>query len=231
MISIAKKNYITTDKSGTWIICELRGLSTDRKPTEFQGYRIGNGCIFVEINTGDEYMYDLEHKRWRKISSNSGEVHYAPRYISFNSYTGTDLDYETENLDISNLEIMDFMFNGCNHLINLDLSNWTTSHITSMQTMFSNCRDLKTLDLSNFTLDSVTKPSGIYHMFNNCTSLEKLDIRNMILSDISSEIMTFISGVPTDCEIIVKDNTEKTWWNTTYPSYTNVKTVEEYGTE
>ena len=187
---------------------------------------IDNGSTFIEIDTGDMYMYDLEHNRWRKISSNSGEVNYAPRYISFNTYTGTDLDYETSNLDVSNLEIMDFMFNGCNHLINLDLSMWRTGHITSMQTMFSNCRDLKTLDLSNFTLDSVTKPSGIYHMFNNCTSLEKLDIRNMVLSDISTEIMTFISGVPTTCEIIVKDSAELNWWNTTYPSSTNVKIAE-----
>ena len=225
MITIYRKQNVISYE-GRLNELEIRGLSTDKKPTSIDNKNISNGSIFFEIDTGDVYMYDLEHNRWKKISSNSGVIQYAPRYINFNSYAGTDLDYETANLDVSNLEIMDFMFSGCNNLVNLDLSMWRTSHITSMQTMFSNCRALKTLDLSNFTLDSVTKPSGIYHMFNNCTSLEKLDIRNMVLSDISSEIMTFISGVPTTCEIIVKDNTELSWWNTTYPDYTNVKIAE-----
>ena len=226
MITIYNVDKYKLNSNNCYILVELRGLSKDIKPIKINNKMIENGSIFIEIDTGDIYMYDLEHRRWRKISSNSGEVKYAPRYISFNSYTGTDLDYETANLDVSNLEIMDFMFSGCNNLINLDLSMWQTSHITSMQTMFSNCRALKTLNLSNFTLDSIAKPSGIYHMFNNCTSLEKLDIRNMVLSDISSEIMTFISGVPTTCEIIVKDSIEKEWWNTTYPDYTNIKITE-----
>ena len=42
---------------------ELRGLSTDQKPTE----RIGNGSIFIEMDTGKVYMFDKENVEWREI--------------------------------------------------------------------------------------------------------------------------------------------------------------------
>ena len=46
----------------------LYGLSKDEKPIDlWMGNRlIGNGSIFHEIDTGDEYMYDEEGKRWVK---------------------------------------------------------------------------------------------------------------------------------------------------------------------
>ena len=40
------------------------GLSTDSKPTE----RVGNGSIFVEIDTGDVYIFDKTNTIWRKLS-------------------------------------------------------------------------------------------------------------------------------------------------------------------
>ena len=42
---------------------ELRGLSTDEKPVE----RVGNGSIFIEIDTGKVFLYDAENKVWREI--------------------------------------------------------------------------------------------------------------------------------------------------------------------
>ena len=36
---------------------EFRGLSTDEKPIE----RVGNGSIFIEIDTGKVYMFSEEN--------------------------------------------------------------------------------------------------------------------------------------------------------------------------
>ena len=36
---------------------QVRGLSTDEKPTE----HVGNGSIFIEIETGKLYSFDREH--------------------------------------------------------------------------------------------------------------------------------------------------------------------------
>ena len=46
---------------------ELRGLSTDEKPTIVKKATIDNGSTFIEIDTGKIYMYDLEHEQWKEI--------------------------------------------------------------------------------------------------------------------------------------------------------------------
>jgi len=46
---------------------ELRGLSTDEKPTVIKGAVVENGSVFIEIDTGKVYMYDLENQIWEEI--------------------------------------------------------------------------------------------------------------------------------------------------------------------
>lgn len=41
---------------------DLRGLSADEKPTE-----LPNGSTFLEMDTGDVYIFDEEHYQWRKL--------------------------------------------------------------------------------------------------------------------------------------------------------------------
>jgi len=59
MITMYRKEGATFDKQEV----EYRGLSTDEKPTE----NIENGTIFIEIDTGKVYMYDLENEEWKEI--------------------------------------------------------------------------------------------------------------------------------------------------------------------
>lgn len=42
---------------------EYRGLSTDIKPTK----RVGNGSIFIEMDTGKVYIFDEENIKWREL--------------------------------------------------------------------------------------------------------------------------------------------------------------------
>ena len=42
---------------------EFRGLSTDEKPVE----KIGNGSVFIEIDTGKVFMFDEQNKVWKEI--------------------------------------------------------------------------------------------------------------------------------------------------------------------
>lgn len=67
MVTIYKieKNYLKVDD--TYITAELRGLADDTKPTEINGKKIDNGSTFVEIDTGDVYLYDLENQEWKKV--------------------------------------------------------------------------------------------------------------------------------------------------------------------
>lgn len=48
-------------------LMELRGLSTDTKPTTWQGGDIENGSAFIEIDTGDVYLFDETNKEWNEV--------------------------------------------------------------------------------------------------------------------------------------------------------------------
>ena len=67
MISIydVRNNKIGPEE--TKITVELRGLSTDTKPTEINNKTIDNGSTFVEIDTGKIYFYDLENTEWKEV--------------------------------------------------------------------------------------------------------------------------------------------------------------------
>lgn len=67
MISIYKNKALKTTTHGEVCSVELRGLSSDTKPTQINDKKIENGSIFVEIDTGNVYMYDLENNEWRMI--------------------------------------------------------------------------------------------------------------------------------------------------------------------
>lgn len=60
-----KKNVIRDKKS--YILTEFRGLSTDEKPTEWKDSLVENGSAFIEIDTGDVYMYSLATESWYEV--------------------------------------------------------------------------------------------------------------------------------------------------------------------
>lgn len=43
---------------------DLRGLSTDTKPTDSQ---IPNGSSFLEMDTGTVFFWDKENSQWRAV--------------------------------------------------------------------------------------------------------------------------------------------------------------------
>lgn len=48
---------------------DLRGLSTDSKPTS-----VPNGSSFIEIDTGKGYLFDEENKQWIELQSGGAVV-------------------------------------------------------------------------------------------------------------------------------------------------------------
>lgn len=62
MITVYKTTTSPTDGAA---IFELRGLSTDTKPTdEYIGFTVGNGSTYYEINTGKLFMFNAEASTW-----------------------------------------------------------------------------------------------------------------------------------------------------------------------
>ena len=65
MITFYKKSNLIAKEDQNEI--EIRGLSTDDKPTEVDGKDTPNGTIFLEIDTGKLYIYDLENELWKEV--------------------------------------------------------------------------------------------------------------------------------------------------------------------
>ena len=100
---------------------------------------------------------------------------------SFKTFTPTTLNYffaglaqlETitglEYLNTANVTDMSLLFDHCQKLTSLDLSNFNTAKVTNMNRMFSNCSNLKTIYASDkFTTAAVTESKN---MFSYCGSL------------------------------------------------------------
>lgn len=132
-------------------------------------------------------------------------------------------------IDFSNINCDNADFNNCfvscSKLGKIKMG-YTTTQKTNINCSYlcAGCSLLKEFDASNMEI-SYTNINYAPN-FNNCRVLEKIDIRKMTLSNLTSAIT--IGNVPTTCLIIVKDENEKTWWNSKSPTYTNIKTVAEY---
>lgn len=114
-------------------------------------------------------------------------------------------------------------FNACTSLTTINFSNCDFSNVSSTSSMFAGCLNLITLDLSMF--ENKTRVT-VSNMFQNCANLKHLDMRNFDFNKISFP-STMFSGVSNDCEIIVKDDTQKQWFASHWSNLTNIKTVDE----
>ena len=66
---------------------------------------------------------------------------------------------------------MEDMFNGCESLTSLDLTNFDTSKVTQMGHMFRGCESLTSLDLTNFDTSKVTRLQYMFYDDEKLTDL------------------------------------------------------------
>ena len=62
MESIIRTGGSSVDRSA-----DLRGLSTDTKPTTANGNDVPHGSTYIEMDTGDCYMYNKNNDTWYSI--------------------------------------------------------------------------------------------------------------------------------------------------------------------
>ena len=65
--NIKKSEMINHPNGEVFYLLELRGLSSDEKPVEIENGTIENGSVFIEIDTGDVYIFDVENKEWNVV--------------------------------------------------------------------------------------------------------------------------------------------------------------------
>ena len=118
---------------------------------------------------------------WEMFKLDFGNIKHIVINESFETFTPTKLNsffsgltkLETitglEYLNTANVTDMSLMFDHCQKLTSLDLSNFNTEKVTNMEAMFSVCLKLKTIYASDkFTTAAVTESDD---MFAYCDSL------------------------------------------------------------
>ena len=100
------------------------------------------------------------------------------------------LEYlDLTNLDTSNVTTMRCMFNKCKILKEIKgLNKLFTNKVTDMEGMFQLCGELEYLDLSNFDTSNV---ENMKNMFYNCNNLKYLNLTNFKIKDKSDNMLSF----------------------------------------
>ena len=202
--------------------------------------------------SGSSYFPASAIKKMKNIKITSSVTNLSYAFQSLGNLTNISF---SDEINMSNVTNMQGMFQACRSLPTIDLSkfntsnvtimanlfdrcvmlsgiifgnNFDTSNVTVLASMFNSCRALTSLNLSNFNTSKVT---NMNYMFNGCTSLSHLDIRNFTFDLVTSNYYDVFTGIPANCEIIVKSQTEKDWVLARRSDLTNVKTVAEYEAE
>lgn len=84
-------------------------------------------------------------------------------------------------LKTSSVEDMSHMFDGCQSLKDLYLSQWNTSNVTNMSNMFSDCHDFVASDINDWDTSSVKDMS---YMFSQCYALTDINISRWNTSNV-----------------------------------------------
>ena len=97
---------------------------------------------------------------------------------------------------------MDHMFDRCESLTSLDISNFNTTNVQNMTYMFRAVPSLKYLNISSFTNQNLKNSTG---MFDSCRDLEILDMSSFNDFNVGGEnIFQYISS--TSGTIYVNNN-------------------------
>lgn len=67
MVTMYSNKKVKKDDGTFKFLVELRGLSTDDKPTTIENGIVDNGSVFIEIDTGKISLYDLANTEWKEI--------------------------------------------------------------------------------------------------------------------------------------------------------------------
>ena len=137
---------------------------------KYVGESLPSNSKWVEDSTSVFDMFD-SYRNIKHIVINESFKTFTPTSLSrFFAYltkleTITGLEY----LNTANVTDMSLLFDNCQKLTSLDLTNFNTEKVTNMYRMFNACSNLKTIYASDkFTTAAVTESQN---MFSGCNSL------------------------------------------------------------
>ena len=138
---------------------------------KYEGESLSSKSRWVEDGKPVWEMFKLDFGNIKHIVINESFETFTPTKLKsfFSGLTKLETITGLEYLNTANVTDMSLMFDHCQKLTSLDLSNFNTEKVTNMEAMFSVCPKLKTIYASDkFTTAAVTKSQD---MFSYCNSL------------------------------------------------------------
>mgnify|MGYP004623578767 CR=1 FL=1 len=138
---------------------------------KYEGESLSSKSRWVEDGKPVWEMFKLDFGNIKHIVINESFETFTPTKLNsfFSGLTKLETITGLEYLNTANVTDMSLMFDHCQKLTSLDLSNFNTEKVTNMEAMFSVCPKLKTIYASDkFTTAAVTKSQD---MFSYCNSL------------------------------------------------------------
>ena len=160
----SSSKYIATYDSDTETLT-FEKYEGESLPSDSESEWVEDGKSVFEM-FGSFYLRDIKH-----IVINESFKTFTPTTLSSFFAALSELETITglEYLNTANVTDMSSLFDHCQKLTSLDLSNFNTAKVTNMNRMFSNCSNLKTIYASDkFTTAAVTESKN---MFSYCGSL------------------------------------------------------------
>ena len=160
----SNSKYIATYDSDTKTLT-FEKYEGESLPSDSESKWVKDGTPVLGM-FGYSYLQDLKH-----IVINESFKTFTPTTLNYFFEGLTQLETITglEYLNTANVTNMSLLFDHCQKLTSLDLSNFNTAKVTNMNRMFSNCSNLKTIYASDkFTTAAVTESKN---MFSYCGSL------------------------------------------------------------
>ena len=160
----SNSKYIATYDSDTETLTFEKNVG-ESLPSDSESEWVEDGKSVFEM-FGSFSLKDIKH-----IVINESFKTFTPTTLS--SFFAFLAELETitglEYLNTANVTDMSLLFDHCQKLTSLDLSNFNTAKVTNMNRMFSNCSNLKAIYASDkFITAAVTKSEN---MFSYCGSL------------------------------------------------------------
>ena len=121
-----------------------------------------NGCLKLEGNgnwkgLGDGYIIGEEDMR-------------LPEWLDY-----TD-EIITAKINVTGMTNCNYMFDGCDNLVKIDISDWDTSSVTNMKAMFAWCQKLQSLD--DFETLDTSNVKNMSRMFQGCMGLSQIKFKH-----------------------------------------------------
>ena len=178
-------NYIISEINiGEKDINKLNGIIYGKTELQFEnGKTLEENC---EIQINDERKDFSLYYKFEKQGKYKIKYTFKSNLIKCNylfNWCDLLICIDLSNLNTRNVTSMHCMFLECRSLESINFSNIETQNVETMKSMFNGCRSLINLDLSNFNTDKVNDMDS---MFNKCSSLIKLDLSNFNTKNVTN---------------------------------------------